>query len=72
MQRTLFGEDHELFRQSVRAFVEKEIAPHHLDWEAAGAVPRELFRAAGAQGFLCMSAPARVRRRRCRRLPLTT
>jgi alkylation response protein AidB-like acyl-CoA dehydrogenase len=57
MQRTLFGEEHELFRQSVRAFVDQEIAPHHLEWEAAGAVPRELFLAAGAHGFLCMSAP---------------
>ncbi len=58
MRRTLFDEDHELFRQSVRAFVEKEITPHHLEWETAGAVPRELFQEAGAHGFLCMSAPA--------------
>ncbi len=57
MRRTLFAEEHELFRQSVRTFVEKEIAPHHLAWEAAGTVPRELFLAAGALGFLCMSVP---------------
>ncbi|MEJ5255119.1 MAG: acyl-CoA dehydrogenase family protein [Acidimicrobiales bacterium] len=57
MRRTLFTDEHELFRQSFRAFVEKEIAPHHLDWERAGIVPRELFLAAGAAGFLCMAAP---------------
>jgi alkylation response protein AidB-like acyl-CoA dehydrogenase len=57
MRRTLFGEEHELFRESFRTFVDKEIAPNHLAWERAGIVPRELFLAAGAHGFLCMAAP---------------
>jgi alkylation response protein AidB-like acyl-CoA dehydrogenase len=57
MRRTLFSEEHELFRASWRAFVDREIAPHHQTWEQAGIVPRELFRAAGAHGFLAMSAP---------------
>jgi alkylation response protein AidB-like acyl-CoA dehydrogenase len=57
MRRTLFAEEHDLFRESVRAFFETEVVPHHLEWEAAGAVPRELFLAAGEHGFLCMSAP---------------
>jgi alkylation response protein AidB-like acyl-CoA dehydrogenase len=46
-----------LFRQSFRTFVDKEIAPHHLEWEQRGVVPRELFLAAGAAGFLCMAVP---------------
>jgi alkylation response protein AidB-like acyl-CoA dehydrogenase len=57
MRRRLFDDEHELFRQSFRTFVDKEIAPNHLDWEHAGIVPRELFRAAGSHGFLCMSVP---------------
>jgi alkylation response protein AidB-like acyl-CoA dehydrogenase len=57
VQRTLFDDEHELFRRTVRAFVDNEIAPHHIDWERTGAVPRELFTAAGAQGLLCMSVP---------------
>ena len=57
MQRALFDDEHDLFRQSFRAFVENEIAPHHEAWEAAGIVPRELFLAAGALGFLAMAAP---------------
>lgn len=57
MHRTLFDDGHELFRQSVRTFVDKEIVPNHLDWERAGVVPRELFLAAGSHGFLCMAAP---------------
>jgi alkylation response protein AidB-like acyl-CoA dehydrogenase len=57
MRRTLFTEEHDLFRASFRAFVDKEIAPHHLDWERAGIVPRDLFRRAGDHGFLGMAAP---------------
>jgi alkylation response protein AidB-like acyl-CoA dehydrogenase len=57
MRRTLLTDDHELFRQSFRAFVEREIVPHHATWEREGRVPRELFLAAGEHGFLCMAVP---------------
>jgi alkylation response protein AidB-like acyl-CoA dehydrogenase len=57
MQRTLFEEEHELFRQSWRQFVDKEIAPHHEQWERDGIVPREVFQAAGEHGFLAFAAP---------------
>ena len=49
---TLFNEDHEAFRKSVREFVEREVTPHALEWEEAGAIPRELFKKAGDLGFL--------------------
>ncbi len=55
--RTLFSPEHELFREQVRRFVEREIAPFHRDWERAGIVPRELWRKAGAQGLLCTMLP---------------
>ncbi|HEY9558247.1 MAG TPA: acyl-CoA dehydrogenase family protein, partial [Acidimicrobiales bacterium] len=57
MERTLFDDDHELFRDSVRGFIAKELAPHHEEWERAGVVDRDLFRKAGAQGFLGMAVP---------------
>src|ERR1700730_10908195 len=57
MRRTLFDEEHEQFRQSVRRWLEKEVLPHHLEWEAAGIVPRELFRAAGDHGVLGRAVP---------------
>ncbi|MGH9275526.1 MAG: acyl-CoA dehydrogenase family protein [Acidimicrobiales bacterium] len=57
MQRTLFDADHELFRDSVRGFIAKELVPHHEEWERAGIVDRALFAKAGAQGFLGMSVP---------------
>ena len=57
MRRTLFEPEHDLFRAALRAFVEREIAPFHAEWERAGAVPRDLWQAAGRQGFLCMDVP---------------
>lgn len=57
VRRTLYGEDHELFRQSFREFVELEILPHYEKWESDGVVDRSLLLAAGRQGFLGMSIP---------------
>ncbi len=57
MRRTLFDDEHELFRASVRSFIGKEMAPNHEAWEHAGIVDRELFAKAGAQGFLGMAVP---------------
>ena len=54
MRRTIFSDEHELFRSAFRQFVEKEITPHYDQWERDGIVPRELFTAAGASGFLGM------------------
>jgi alkylation response protein AidB-like acyl-CoA dehydrogenase len=57
MQRTIFTEEHDMFRDAFRQFVDKEIVPGFLQWEADGIVPRELFAAAGASGFLGMDVP---------------
>jgi citronellyl-CoA dehydrogenase len=48
-----FTEEHDLFRKTVRAFVQAEIDPHVDDWEAAGAFPaHDLFAKMGALGLL--------------------
>src|SRR6185312_85195 len=57
MRRRLFEVEHEAFRESVRAFLAKEVVPHADAWAAAGIVPRELFMIAGAAGFLGMAIP---------------
>jgi alkylation response protein AidB-like acyl-CoA dehydrogenase len=57
MRRTLFDDDHDAFRESFRAFLDKEVVPHQIEWDAAGIVPRELFTAAGRHGFLGMDIP---------------
>ena len=57
MERTLFDADHDAFRETCRAFCEKEIAPYHAEWERAGIVPRELWEKAGSQGLLGFAVP---------------
>ncbi|MCZ7525874.1 MAG: acyl-CoA dehydrogenase family protein [Acidimicrobiia bacterium] len=52
-----FSEEHDLFREGFRAFVEAEMVPHREEWEAAGIVDRDLFRRAGEAGFLGMAVP---------------
>ncbi len=57
MRRTLFSEEHELFRDSVRRFVEREVVPHQEQWNEAGSVSREAWRKAGEAGLLCPWMP---------------
>lgn len=57
LERTLYGEEHRLFRETARRFIEAEIAPLHAMWEQQGQVPRELWRKAGAAGLLGCSIP---------------
>jgi len=53
MDRTIFSSEHDLFRQSFRQFVEREIKPHQPRWREQGMVDRATWRKAGAAGFLC-------------------
>lgn len=57
IERNLFSQEHEMFRETVRKFVEKEIVPYHAEWEREGIVPRELWLKAGEQGMLCCTIP---------------
>ncbi|MDH3248171.1 MAG: acyl-CoA dehydrogenase family protein [Acidimicrobiia bacterium] len=59
MKRMLFDSEHELFRETVRDFIGREIAPNHLRWETDGKVDKSMFRAAGEQGLLGMAVPER-------------
>ncbi|MDP6692156.1 MAG: acyl-CoA dehydrogenase family protein [Alphaproteobacteria bacterium] len=57
IERTLFDSDHEIFRDTVRRFVEDEIAPFHAQWEKDGKISREAWLKAGELGLLCASMP---------------
>jgi len=57
IERTVFGEQHEQFRDTVRRFLDKEVAPHHAEWEEQGYVDRSVWAKAGANGLLCLSMP---------------
>jgi acyl-CoA dehydrogenase len=55
--RTLFSQEHDIFRDLVKRFIAAEITPHHAEWEKAGIVPRELWNKAGEAGLLCTNVP---------------
>jgi alkylation response protein AidB-like acyl-CoA dehydrogenase len=57
IERTLFTPEHDAFRDAFRRFADKEIAPFHEAWEEAGYVDREVWRKAGANGYLCPTMP---------------
>ena len=57
MERTLFDDDHELFRRSVADWITADVVPHYLQRETAGLAPRSLFADAGSHGFLGMAVP---------------
>jgi alkylation response protein AidB-like acyl-CoA dehydrogenase len=57
LPRTLFSAEHELYRDQARRFVEREIAPHHAQWEKDGIVPRSVWQAAGKAGLLLPAIP---------------
>jgi alkylation response protein AidB-like acyl-CoA dehydrogenase len=56
-KRTLFEPEHDLFRESYRAFLERHVAPHHEQWEKEKIVDRGVWLEAGKQGFLGMAVP---------------
>jgi acyl-CoA dehydrogenase len=55
--RALFSEEHEIFRDSYRRFLESEADAHVDEWLAQGAIPPSFWRRAGAQGFLAVGVP---------------
>src|SRR3954453_17533940 len=60
MRHSLYEKEHDEFRDMVRAWAEKNVAPFHAEWEKAGIVPRELWLAGGAQGLLGLDLEERV------------
>ncbi|GAB2485343.1 acyl-CoA dehydrogenase family protein [Algoriphagus taiwanensis] len=57
LHRSLFTEEHDLFRQSVRDFIAREIVPNNSQWEKDKMVSRESWLKFGENGFLGMQAP---------------
>ncbi|MPZ97387.1 MAG: acyl-CoA dehydrogenase [Propionibacteriales bacterium] len=57
MQRTIYGRDHEAFRESVREYLDRQVRPHIDEHIAAHGWPRDLWVEAGKQGFLGLEIP---------------
>lgn len=53
MERTILKEEHDIFRKALRKFLKKEAVPYFEKWEEDQQVPREFWKKAGEQGFLC-------------------
>ncbi|MDP1136681.1 acyl-CoA dehydrogenase family protein, partial [Klebsiella pneumoniae] len=52
MNRTVYRDDHEHFREQVRRFFDAEVVPHYAQWEEQGIVPKSVWRKAGQEGLL--------------------
>ena len=63
MRRTVFNEDHEAFRETLRAFIEAEVVPVYDEWFAAGQAPRDFYYKLGELGVFGISVARGVRRR---------
>ena len=57
LQSPFYSAEHQAFRLTVRAFVEREIAPHVDAWDEAGEFPRELYKKAAGIGLLALGYP---------------
>ncbi len=57
MEILKYSAEHDSFRETLRKFLGKEVVPFADQWEQEGIVPREAWKKAGEQGFLCTSVP---------------
>ena len=57
MNTTYFSEEHDLFRASLRDFLQKEVVPHIEDWEASGTIDPEIWTKMGEMGFFGIAYP---------------
>ncbi len=57
MYQQYFEESHNILRQSIKKFLEREIAPYIDEWEEKEEFPKELYKKAGQAGFLGLGYP---------------
>jgi alkylation response protein AidB-like acyl-CoA dehydrogenase len=57
LPRTIFDDDHKLFRESAAAYVDREILPRREEIREARRIPKDLWRTAGEAGFLGVAVP---------------
>ena len=57
MRRTVFTDDHESFRSTLRAFIEAKVVPRYGDWLKAGEVPKDFYRELADLGLFGIEVP---------------
>lgn len=55
MHKNIMNEELNQFRETYRKWLKAEVVPHQEKWREAGIIPKEMYRKAGAQGFLCLT-----------------
>lgn len=55
---TYLSDEHRQFREQLSRFIAREVVPRAPEWEAAGRLPRDLYRQMGELGFLGLAIPA--------------
>ncbi|MGO4753699.1 acyl-CoA dehydrogenase family protein, partial [Streptomyces sp. 2MCAF27] len=56
-RRTVFNEDHEAFRETIRDFIAAEVVPYYEEWREAGQAPREFYKKLGELGIFGIEVP---------------
>jgi len=57
MQSMYFTEEHQLFRESLKDFLQKEVVPHIEEWESSGTIDRAIWKKFGEMGYFGLSTP---------------
>ena len=57
LPRSVFRDDHEMYRETARRFIERECLPRQAEWDQAGKVDRDTWLKAGREGLLCTAIP---------------
>jgi alkylation response protein AidB-like acyl-CoA dehydrogenase len=57
VRRTVFTEDHEAFRETIRDFIAKEVVPVYPEWEKAGHAPKDFYLKLGELGVFGIEVP---------------
>ena len=57
MDSMYFTEEHQLFRQSLKNFLQKEVVPHIEKWEKSGTIERFIWSKFGEMGYFGLATP---------------
>ena len=57
MYQEYFTEEHNLFREGFRTFLQTEVVPHLDEWEKTGTIPREIWPKFGQMGYFGIRYP---------------
>lgn len=57
MNSAYFSEEHDLFRASLKDFLQKEVVPYIEQWEKSGTIDRFIWKKFGDMGFLGITYP---------------